>query len=185
MKKVQIFVITHPDGKRESNIWKSDALYEEIRRVFNNKKYDLNTYVLVDNNKILFDFTDINKQLPSLLPLEYFIVEKTMLISSQFLFGTQQFNYSTMPDCTFSSLMDHLINDQNLQLTSSSHRYCFYDKIERYIDGGNIGDLHRMHGTLPVIIHIQEQDDTTSLYEVILTSNQGRLYKYSSVTYNR
>ncbi|CAF5108871.1 unnamed protein product, partial [Rotaria sp. Silwood1] len=72
-----------------------------------------------------------------------------------------------------SSLMDHLINDHNLKLTSPNHRYCLYDETRRYIDGENIGDLHQMHRALPVIIHIQEQDDSTILYEVTLISNQG------------
>ncbi|CAF3638441.1 unnamed protein product [Rotaria sp. Silwood1] len=173
MKKVQTFVIEHPNGKSESKMCKSDRLYEELRRVFNNKKYDLNTYVLVDNNKILFNFTNNNNHSSSPVSWKYFIVEKTVLISIQFHLGLQQFNYSTMPDCTLGPLMDHLINDHNLKLTSPNHRYCLYDETRRYIDGENIGDLHRMHRALPVIIHIQEQDDSTILYEVTLTSNQG------------
>ncbi|CAF3675559.1 unnamed protein product [Rotaria sp. Silwood1] len=172
MKKVQTFVIEHPNGKSESKMCKSDRLYEELRRVFNNKKYDLNTYVLVDNNKILFNFTNNNNHSSSPVSWKYFIVEKTVLISIQFHLGLQQFNYSTMPDCTLGPLMDHLINDHNLKLTSPNHRYCLYDETRRYIDGENIGDLHRMHRALPVIIHIQEQDDSTILYEVTLTSNQ-------------
>lgn len=176
MKKVQTFVISHPDGKSESNIWKSETLYEGLRKVFNNKNYDLNTYTLIDNNNILFDFTVNNNHLPSPLPLKYSIVEKTMLISTQFFLGTQQFSCSTMSNCTFGSLMDYIINNQNLKLTSPNHRYCFYDAIGRLIEDGNIGDLHQMHRALPLIIHIYEQDDSTFLYEVTLTPNQGRSY---------
>ncbi|CAF3675518.1 unnamed protein product [Rotaria sp. Silwood1] len=179
LKKVQKFVITHPDGKSQSCLCKCDNLYEQLRKTFKERKYDSNTYAVVDNNRILFDLTNDNNPLPMPLPVEYCIVEKAMLLSIEFRLGTQSLNYTTMADCHFYSLTDRLVNNQNLKLLSCNSRYCFYDEIGRFIDGGNIGDLYRENGELPIVIQIEEQDDSATLFEITLTSNRG-LYRIST-----
>ncbi|UJR16744.1 hypothetical protein I4U23_003644 [Adineta vaga] len=182
-KPTQKFVFTHPDGKSDSKICNSNNLHEEFKQLFHKKKYDLNTYAVIDDRRILFDFTTTTTTTtttnPPLapLPLKYFIVERSALISLEFHFDKRRFNYMTMPDCTLQSLMNDIITKQNLLLTSPNHRYCFYDEIGQYIQDGIIGDLYEMHKTLPIIIYIQEQDENTILYEITLTSNQGELEK--------
>ncbi|CAF1064818.1 unnamed protein product [Adineta steineri] len=177
MKSVQKIFITYPDGKNESKIWKIDNLYEGFKQLFHTKKYDLNTYAIIDDRRILFDFTNTTNPVPSPLSLKYFIVERSALISIEVHLDKQQFNYMTVSDCTFQSLMGDIIKKQNFPSRSSNHRYCFYDEIGQYIQDGIVGDLYEMHKTLPIIIHIQEQDENTILYEITLISNQGELKK--------
>ena len=176
VKRVQTFVITYPDRKSQSNGWKSDNLYEELRRLFRDKKYDSSIYTIVDSNQISIDFMDPNCHPPTPLPVKYSIVEKSMLISIEFHYGTQRFTYLALPDCHFSSLIERLTNDQQLQPLSTDSRQCFYDELGRFIEDGTIGNLYRINDTAPIMINIEQHDDNATLLEIRLGEEKANIF---------
>ncbi|CAF1461212.1 unnamed protein product [Didymodactylos carnosus] len=77
------FVITFKDGKQTKyHCSKPEKFYMQLKKIFDEKKYDLNTIGIIDSNQILVDFmkTNVNNSLP-IIEEEYHIKEKRLLIS--------------------------------------------------------------------------------------------------------
>ena len=162
VKKIKKFVITHPDGKIQSFMWKIDNLYEELQKLFKDKSYDWNTYAIIDSNRISIDLTRNKTE-----STEYSIVQRDMLISILFHFQNQIFNYSTMKDCRFYSLIDHL----NLESTPMNSFYYFHHETGQLIEDQTIGDLYQ---TNPILINIEQLHHTSTLFQITLRPSQGK-----------
>ncbi|CAF1352378.1 unnamed protein product, partial [Didymodactylos carnosus] len=77
------FAITFKDGKQTKyHCGKPEKFYMQLKKIFDEKKYDLNTIGIIDPNQILVDFmkTNVNNSLP-IIEEEYHIKEKRLLIS--------------------------------------------------------------------------------------------------------
>jgi hypothetical protein len=177
--KAQIFAITYPNGESKTRLWKSENLFERLRNIFHEEKYDLNRFVVIDKNEILVDFTNTNARLPQQISLEYFIVEKTSLFSIQFHFQTKRFEYFATPKSNIFTIINRFISDNDIQCSSKDIYLCFFDEHGKTIDNVSIADLtHRMdqlHNKI-ISITVTEEDNTTAqLCQITLRSKQGKL----------
>ncbi|CAF4331676.1 unnamed protein product, partial [Rotaria sp. Silwood2] len=171
-KKKSLLVITLPDGTSVKSMWSNDKLFQELKLLFKTKKYDFDTFVVIDNSKILLNFMDNNSHPPNPLPKEYFIIDKTTLISIQFQFETEQLEYFARSDCKLYDLINRFAQEQNLAITSSDFHYCFYNETGQFLENGTIGDIHRINTTDPIIIQVQKENNNTCLFEITLIPNQ-------------
>ncbi|CAF4174795.1 unnamed protein product, partial [Rotaria magnacalcarata] len=178
-KKVHKFDITRqPDGKFDSYTCKIETIYTKLKDHMTKKKYDINTNVVVDNNKIFIDFTRTDARLPNPLPLEYQIVERTLLVPIRFLQGQEEFEYLTLSDCSVLSIIRRFVDEHDRKPSSSEFRYCFCDELGRYIDNGTIAELSRMNRDMPIVIVVTEENMQGSVfYAVTLRTKEGQAQK--------
>jgi hypothetical protein len=178
LTKAQKFTITHPDGKANICLWKSENLFEKLRKLFDEKKYDINTFVVIDKNEIVVDFTNTDAQLPHEISLEYFIIEKTLLFQIQFRFRRKLFEYFSTSKSNTSTIINRFITDNDIRLSSTSIYLCFFDEYRKSIDNETIGDLANRMNSLEnklIIITVTEEDNNiNSLYEITLRAKQGK-----------
>ena len=123
---------------------------------------------------------DNNNRAPIRPSVKYSIIEKSALTSIHFHDRTQQFIYSAVSECRFSSLLERLINDQQFKPISTHSCYYFFDELGRFINNETIGELYRNNGTGQVIIQIQEQNDDFNLFEITL--NEQKISVFHPVT---
>lgn len=166
MKKLQKFNITHPDGTTQALVWKIDKFNEGFLKLFKEKTYDFNTYAIVGSHRISIDITqdDTQQSLPS---TEYSIVPKDQLISIEFHYENELFHCSTMPDCRFFSLIDHL----PLESTPLNPFYYFHNETGQLIGDQTIGDLSQ---TNSIQINIYQFHHTSTLFQITFTPTQGK-----------
>ncbi|CAF4446740.1 unnamed protein product, partial [Rotaria sp. Silwood2] len=175
--KAQRFVITHPDGKVHTYLWKSENLFEKLRNLFDKEKYDINTFVVVDKNEIFIDFTNRNIQLQYEISLEYFIIEKILLFSIQFNYQRKLFEYFATSKSNISIIINRFINDNNIKLSSNNIYLCFFDQHGKSIDDRTIADVtnqidHLDNKTISITV-TQEDNQTSMLCEVTLRTKQN------------
>jgi hypothetical protein len=177
LTKAQRFIITHPDGKANICLWKSENLFEKLRKLFDEKKYDINTFVVIDKNEILIDFTNTDAQLPHEISLEYFIIEKTLLFQIQFRFRRKLFEYFSTSKSNTSTIINRFITDNNIRLSSTDMYLCFFDEYRKSIDNETIADLanrtNSFENKLIIITVTEEDNNINSLYEITLRAKQG------------
>ncbi len=170
--KAQKFIVTYPDPKTVGHLWKGEKLYEQLRKVFKEKKYDCNTLVVVDKDQIFVDFINNNNQPMCPIPLEYHIIEKTLLIQIHFQFQTKIFKYMVTSSAKISTVINRFIHDNDLQLKSPDIYLNFSDEFGKCINGETIADISA--NKLINIIVTEENVDNGTLCEVTLHPNEGR-----------
>jgi hypothetical protein len=172
------FTITYANGKLNPRLWKRENLFERLRNIFTEEKYHLNRFVVIDKNEILVDFTNPNARLPQQISLEYFIIEKTSLLTIQFHFRTKLFEYFATSKSNIFIIINRFISDNDIQFSSKDIYLCFFDEHGKTIDNVSIADLiHRMNELQNKIISItvtEEDNTTTQLCQVTLRSRQGK-----------
>ena len=174
----QKVTVTHPDSKTTSHIWKSEKLYEQLQKLFTDKKYDHDTFVVVDNYKIFIDFTNNDSKPPIPMPLEYHIIEKKLLFHVQFRFQTSIIKYFTTSNCDISTIINRLMIDNQFKITSPDVYLCFLDEFGKCIDGGTIADIYRTDDNTIVNITVKdEKNNTNTLCELCLRLEQGKNQK--------
>ncbi|CAF4719416.1 unnamed protein product, partial [Rotaria sp. Silwood1] len=177
LTKAQKFIVIHADGKDHTYLWKRENLFERLRNLFEKEKYDINKYVVVDKNEFFVDFTNTNVQLLQEISLEYFIIEKTSLLSIQFNYQNNLFQYFSTSKCNISIVIDRFINDNNIKLSSNNIYLCFFDEHGKTIDNGTIADLisqinHLDNKTISITV-TEEDNQTNMLCEVTLRPKQN------------
>jgi hypothetical protein len=177
LTKAQRFIITHPDGKANICLWKSENLFEKLRKLFDEKKYDINTFVVIDKNEIVVDFTNTDAQLPHEISLEYFIIEKTLLFQIQFRFRRKLFEYFSTSKSNTSTIINRFVTDNDIRLSSTDMYLCFFDEYRKSIDNETIADLanrtNSFENKLIIITVTEEDNNINSLYEITLRTKQG------------
>ncbi|CAF1222260.1 unnamed protein product [Adineta steineri] len=171
-KPIQKFTIINPDGKSITYMWRREKFCEQLRKLFDDKKYDLDTLVVIDKNEIFVDFIN-NDYHPPYQPLtEYRIIEKQLLVEIQFQFQTTVFKYQSILSSHVSALINRLIDNDRL---SSESCLCFFDEYGKCIDDGIVGDLCKTNNKTITIFVTEETFDTNNLCELILRYKEGRI----------
>ncbi|CAF1275007.1 unnamed protein product [Didymodactylos carnosus] len=176
LTKAQKFIITHLDGKTAAYLWKGERLYEQLRKVFNDKKYDINTLAVIDKDEIFVDFTNNNSQLPHRILLEYYIIQKTQLVQVHFQFQTKLFEYLVTSNTNISTIIERFIHDNNFQLIPPDICLNFSNEFGKCINGKIIADISDKK--IINIIVKEENADAGTLCEVTLHSKGGKHLTY-------
>ncbi|CAF3861087.1 unnamed protein product [Rotaria sordida] len=170
------FVITYLDGKQERYLCKPEKFYEQLKKIFEKKKYNSNTIVIIDSNQVFIDFMTktINSSLSS-IETEYHIVEKTLLIPIVLEFENNSLKYFVTTEATLTSILSRFILDQQLKFNPSENYFSVFDAFGRYIaDDCQITSL--FYSNEQTSIHIQVfQCNTKNVnicYEVTLITDQ-------------
>ncbi len=173
------FLITHPDDKTTKHLWKSERLYEQLRKLFTEKKYHSKGFVVIDKDQVFLDFMNINTQLPRRIQSEYKIIEQTLLIQIQFYYQTKTFEYFVTSNANISNLIDRFIHDNDLQLISSDIYLNFSDEFGKCINGETIADISDKK--LIKITVTEENSNNSILCEVTLYPKEGKHLSSSAV----
>ena len=179
INKAQKFMIYYPNGELKTRLWKSENLFEKLRNLFDMEKFDFNQYVIIDNNEILIDFTNNNTRLSKKISLEYFIIDKSLLISIQFHFRTKLYEYFATSKTNIYTIINHFINDNNIKLSSTDIYLCFFDQYGKAIENGILSQLiNQIDENSNKIISItvtEENNNNNMLCQVTLQSKQGKI----------
>ncbi|CAF3066852.1 unnamed protein product, partial [Rotaria sp. Silwood2] len=175
-KAIKLLFI-HPDGKSTTHLTRSENLYEQLKRIVKEKKYNFDTLAIVNKNEIFVDLMTNSSSLPKQISSEYRIVEKALLVRIQFQFQTKLFEYWATLSANISILIDRFIDDGDLKSTSADVCLCFTDELGKCIDNGTIADIYRTNNdnssnTTIYITVTEENSSTTNVCEVTLRSKQ-------------
>ncbi|CAF1263604.1 unnamed protein product [Rotaria sp. Silwood1] len=178
--KARKFTINFPDGRSQIYLWRVEQLYERLRKIFDENKYDSNRFVVVDNNQIFIDFIK-NNRLPHRLTPQYDIIQRDLLIPTHFYYKNNSFKYLITPNCEIADIIDHFIGENNVRSTSSDMYLCFFDKSGKIIEGGKMNEILKVNNnSLPFIVTVEEMASSTStLCELTIQLSKG---KYVSVS---
>jgi hypothetical protein len=170
------FEIIYPDGTRQKVVCKTQNIYLRFKTLFQEKRYNFDRFIIVDQNQIFVDFlNENNEQLSPRISSEYHIIEKTLLIPILLKFESKEIEYLVTLTCQISSIINRFIVDHQLTFSSSNIYLGFFDELGSYIDEDKtILDIYRSNNTNPIQIRVlQYDDDTNYLYEVTLKSQEG------------
>ncbi|CAF1430588.1 unnamed protein product, partial [Rotaria sordida] len=185
-KAIKFFFI-HPDSKSTTHLTRSENLYEQLKKIVKEKKYNLNTLAIINKNEIFVDLMTNSSSLPNQISSEYRILEKTLLVHIQFQFQTKLFEYWTTLSANISTLIDCFIDDSGLKSTSPDVCFCFTDELGKCIDNGTIADIYQTNdnnnsNTTIYITVTEENSNTANACEVTLRSKQDDM-RQSVVNY--
>jgi hypothetical protein len=171
--KAQKYIIVHPDEKPISYLWKSEKFFEQLQKLFVEKKYDYDSLVVVDKNEMFVDFTKNVYSPSSKTILKYRIIEKQLLFQIQFQYGTRVYEYLTTSKSSISVIIYRFIDDNHLQSLSPDICLCFFDEYGKCIDDGTIDDLRKTDSRIILIKVTEEPPNTNTLCELTLQSEKG------------
>jgi hypothetical protein len=163
--KAQKYTIVHPDGKSNTYLWKSDKLFEQLKKLFDDKKYDQNVFAIVDKSGIFIDFTKNDYRPLHQSLVEYNIIEKQLLIQVQFHFQSQLSEYLVAPKGPISAVIQRFIHDKHLKSLSPEIILCFFDDYGRCIDNSTCKTDN--------IFVTEEASNTNNLCEFVLRYREG------------
>ena len=161
--KASKFTVVLPDQKRSVLLCRGDKFNDNLMKIFANKKYNPNHYVILGPNSMSIDLSRGEHLVPQQSPAEYSIVDKTELIQVEFRFQDKTVDYYTTRTNSLDQIVKHFIDAQQLKSATPDRWLCFHDRTGRCIAGGAIGDLHG--GTIHVT---EETPDNPQLCQVKL-----------------
>jgi hypothetical protein len=168
------FTITHANGTMEKYLCRIENLSEQFKKIFEEKKYDFDQFVIIDQNQLFVNF--INETQNTSTPYissEYQIIEKTLLIPIILEFQQKQMKYLVTKETQISSIINRFIIDQAFNFTSSNIFLGFFDALGKYIEDDNsINNVYRPNDTSRIKI-IQYDNTQNKLCEVILRPKEG------------
>ncbi|CAF4418960.1 unnamed protein product, partial [Rotaria sp. Silwood2] len=162
------YTIIHPNGESKSALWKRENICEQFKKLFDDKKYNYDLYIVVDKNEMFFDFTKNNYLLADPSILEYHIIEKQFLIQTKIYFRTQMKEYLTTSKCNVSTMIHHFIDNEQLKSLSTDIILCFFDEYGKCINDGIINDLCKPDCKTVSIFVTEETSNGNTLYELAL-----------------
>jgi hypothetical protein len=170
------FQITHSDNSTKGHMCRAENIHEQLRKIFSEKKYDPNSYAIIDKNHMSVDFTA--KTTNGLLPIpsvKYSVIEKTILVPIILHFEQHQLDYSATPEAQISSILARFIIDRQLTFTSPDTYFNVYDQRGKYLpEDSPIGEIYRPEEHVPIRVQILRGESETSTFaEVTLTTDQG------------
>ncbi|CAF0924968.1 unnamed protein product [Rotaria sordida] len=166
--KPQKYTMIHPNGEPKSALWKRENICQQFEKLFNDRKYSKDLYVVVDKNEMLFDFTKNNYLLADPSILEYHIIEKQFLVQTEIHFRTQIKEYLTTSKCNVSTIIHHFIDNEQLKSLSTDIILCFFDEYGKCINDGTINDLCKPDCKTISIFMTEETLNGNTLYELAL-----------------
>ncbi|CAF1678084.1 unnamed protein product, partial [Didymodactylos carnosus] len=105
---------------------------------FEEKKYDINQYALIDSGQLLVDFTSaLTKQ----TSCEYQIIDRLSLLNIYFHYQSKLYSYTAKDDTDILTIVERLIAD-NSTLTTTA--FCLIDTLRQIIDCRSIGEIYRI-----------------------------------------
>ncbi|CAF4450175.1 unnamed protein product, partial [Rotaria sp. Silwood2] len=167
------YTIIHPNGESKSALWKRENICEQFKKLFDDKKYNYDLYIVVDKNEMFFDFTKNNYLLADPSILEYHIIEKQFLIQTKIYFRTQMKEYLTTSKCNVSTMIHHFIDNEQLKSLSTDIILCFFDEYGKCINDGIINDLCKPDCKTVSIFVTEETSNGNTLYELALQDKNG------------
>ena len=175
--KAQKFVVTYPDGKSQSYLLKSESLFEQLRKIFRDKKYNLDAQAVVDKDEIFVDFTNDATRRTLDVSLEYSIIDRTNLFRVQLSSHEQSFECFATSKALIRHIIDRFIEQRNEQEVPPSKCLCFFNSYGRTIDDVTIGELCKTtpHEEKTITIAVSEEDiEKNLLCEITLRPKQGK-----------
>jgi hypothetical protein len=168
------FPITHANGTMEKYLCKIENLSEQFKKIFEEKKYDFDQFVIIDQNQLFVNFMNENQATSKpYISSEYRIIEKTLLIPIILEFQEKQMKYLVTKETQISSIINRFIIDQAFNFTSSNIFLGFFDALGKYIEEDNsINNIYRPNDTSRIKI-IQYDNTQNKLCEVILRPKEG------------
>ncbi|CAF1621746.1 unnamed protein product, partial [Rotaria magnacalcarata] len=164
--KPQKYFITHPNGESKPVLWKREAICEQFRKLFDVKKYNYDSLVVVDKNEMVFDFTKDNYRLSDPSIFEYHIIEKQLLIQTQIHFRAQIYEYLTTSKCTMSTIIRQFIDSEQLRSLSSASILCFVDQYGKCFVDETINNFCTEESKTISIFVTEETLDGNALHEL-------------------
>jgi hypothetical protein len=174
--KVVRFDIVHPDAIRQKAAMAPKNVYTKLNNKFQEKKYNFDQYVIVDQEKIFGNFiSEIIDTSTMRFSTEYYIVEKVELINVIVLFQSQQMTYLVTSECQISSILTRFLTDKKIVLTSNETFLGFFDQLGSYIiNNQSISQIYRSNQSDPIQIKIRQYENyNDNLCKVSLIANQS------------
>ncbi|UJR19001.1 hypothetical protein I4U23_022131 [Adineta vaga] len=170
-EKPKMVTVIHPDGKSINYLWKKTQIYEQFRKLFNEKRYSFEKFIPVDKHQIGLDLTNNNQSLLHPFLLEYSILEKTSLIQIKIKYEEKINDYFTTLECPFINIFDRCLNYSNLNLISNEDKvFCFFDENRRWIYDGTVEEQKKKE----IYITLTEIDRSTSINEICYRTEQNK-----------
>ena len=169
INKAQRFTTTLPDDSTKAVFCKAEKFYEHLQKIFEERKYDVEHYVVLDNNEISLDLS----QAPQQLGTEHRISTKENLVQVQFQFQEQTMDLFTTSNNATSKVVQYFITSRQMRSTTPDVYLCFCDQYGAYLEEGTIGDLADQSTRLAVIYVTEVLPASEMLCETIITPNEG------------
>ena len=169
VNKPQRFTTTLPDDSTKAVFCKAEKFYERLQTIFEERKYDLDHYVVLDKNEISLDLS----QAPQHLGTEHRITIKEHLVQVQFQFHEQTLDFFTTPDNATSKVVQHFISSPQMRSTKPEVYLCFCNQYGACLEEGTIADLSEENTRLAVIYVTEVPLASEMLCETIITPNEG------------
>ena len=176
-KKAKPVTFVHPDGKTSSHLLRKEKLYEQSRKIFKDKGYSLETFILVDKYHIGLDLNDENSSLPQHFSLEYSILQKTSLIQIKIEYRDRSVDYFVKSECPVINVFSRSLNEPRLGLIPNADNVlCFFDENQRLIYDGIIRELFSVNDqeVSKVRLILTEQNRSISFNEILYRTAQGK-----------
>ena len=159
LNKAQKFTIVQLDGKINSYLWKTEKLFEQLKKLCVSDQI-----AIVDKDEIFVDVTANDTCQAQLLTKEYHIIDKQSLFPIHFRFRSQKFEYLVTSKCNISTVIHRFIDDNQLKSSKSDTILCFLDPNGKCINENEI---------ITDISVTEENPDENILCEIRLKYNEG------------
>ena len=171
--------LIHPNGTLERHLCKVEKLYELLNKEFQEKNYDFNRFIIIDQNQLFVDFTNTSNKVPSYISSEYRIIEKKLLISVILDYQQDQIEYLATTQCQISSVINQFIIDRKLNFPSPDAYLSLFDKLGKYIKTDSpISDIYRSDNEDSIYIKITKSENkSNTLCEITVRPEQGKIFR--------
>ena len=176
VKKAPVFTVTHPDGSSDTFMCRREKLFEQLTKLFTNKKYALETLAVVDKNRIFVDFTNGNAQLGRDSALEYSIIPRSSLFRVLFHFGTNLVEYTTTGQASLFHVIHRFLDEHHAAVGPANVPPCFFDQYGKIINEETVGELYQANDHENNTIHVtvsEARNNMNSLCEIVLRPKEG------------
>ena len=169
INKPQKFATGLPDRSTNRILLKAEKFYEHLQKIFEERKYDVEHYVVLDKNEISLDLS----QAPRHLGTEHRITIKEHLVQVQFQFQEQVLEFLTTPINATSEVVQHFLRSPQMRSTKTDVYLCFCDQYGACLEEGTIGDLTDGSTRLAMIYVAKVPPASEMLCETVITPNEG------------
>ena len=169
VNKPQKFTTVLPDGSTNRTLLKAEKFCGHLQKIFDERRYELDHYVVLDKNEISLDLS----RAPQQLGTEHRITTKEHLMKVQFQFQEQTLDFFTTPSNATSKVVQHFINSPQMRSTTPDVDLCLCDQYGACLEEGTIADLSEGNTRLTTIHVTQVPLASEMLCETIITPNEG------------
>lgn len=173
LTKFSKFFITYPENKIAAHLWKPEKFYEQLKKVFSEKNYDLESYAVIDNDQIFVNFMNNNTDQLRRIQFEFKIVQQTSLIKIQFYYKEKIFEYFVTSEANVMNVINRFIHDNDLHLISPDIYLIFFDEFGKCINEKTIDSVVN-DKSIKITVTTEDNPTDSILYEVKFYPNEGK-----------